>query len=374
MLSKENSLLQVLIYSRKEADSYQGLFEICPHALAQQSVHWADIISPLSPDTPYFLVVCNIKDQQVFGGLVLYHYEGKFGGILTSVPHAGPLGGILCPRDLDGTLKKQVYSSLVDCALQLADKLKCISLTIITNPFLDDAELYKTRLNPDYILNNFCQVNNLSNIFNDSGRYNVGHSNYNSNINKSLSKASKNGVIIEWAHSNDFELWYSIHLKRHTELGALPLPRPLLENIISVLNPFKMGNLAIVKINDHIVGGCIFIWNKEIADFYIISSDSDYMKCGINHAVIDFAIRYFHSIGIKWFNWQSSQRNSGVYIFKKRWGSEEKPYQFLTWIFSGFEKVLSTSVEEISKAYQWHYVAPFEAIKNKLNNGVFNKN
>jgi hypothetical protein len=51
----------------------------------------------------------------------------------------------------------------------------------------------------------------------------------------------------------------------------------------------------------------------------------------------------------------------------------EKSYQFLTWTFDGFQNIFSYNFEDIPREYKWHYVAPFEAIKNRAQKGIFNK-
>jgi lipid II:glycine glycyltransferase (peptidoglycan interpeptide bridge formation enzyme) len=257
----------------------------------------------------------------------------------------------------------------------LARDLNCISLTIITNPFLSDAEFYSQPVHPDYIFNNFCQIIDLHNLFPENDSYYSEKSGYtiDRNVRRNLKKASENNVTVEWATEADFEEWYSIHVKRHTELGAEPLPRTLLTNILDILSQFNMAGLVVAKLNNRIAGGCIFVWNKEVADAYILSSDSDYTEYGINHAITDFAVRYFHEKGFRWFNWQGCKRDSGVYRFKQSWGGMEKSYQFLTWTFDGFQNIFSYNFEDIPREYKWHYVAPFEAIKNRAQKGVFNK-
>jgi hypothetical protein len=97
------------------------------------------------------------------------------------------------------------------------------------------------------------------------------------------------------------------------------------------------------------------------------------LKLGVNYAVTDFALRHFAKSGKRWFNFQSSNKGSGVYEFKKRWGSKDLYHQFLTWSFPGFEKIFTEGIDNIAKAYQWHYVAPFEAIEKRLSNGSFEK-
>lgn len=365
--------LQVVTLERSEAKPYGQLFEECPHGLAQQSMHYSDVLSAISPDEPIFLVVRNNEDQSIIAGLPLYHFQGELGGILSSVPHAGPLGGILCRKGMAPDSVKEVYEVLTAKAIQIAEALGCISLSIITNPFIDDAKLYKVATPPEYVLKNYCQVIDLDTIFDNSGNYITGKSSHNNHIRRNLSKARDRGVNIQWAGERDFDTWYGIHTARHSDLGAIPLPKPLLEGIISVLGQVGMGGLALTKIDGRIVGGSIYMWNKEVADAFMPSGETKYLKYGINYAVNDFAIRYFKKFGIRWFNWQSSNRDSGVYDFKNRWGSKERYYQFLTWTFHGFEKVFDAGTERVSKAYRWHYVAPFEAISKRLPSGEFEK-
>lgn len=365
--------MKVDVSERPEAVSYGQIFKECPYAFAQQSLQWADVIAPISPDRSYFLIVRDLDNDIILGGIPLYYFNGESGSILTSVPHAGPLGGCVSRQDLADSLRRAVYRLLVEKAIDLARELRCISLSIITNPFLQDSGFYNEPIQPNYIFNNFTQVIDLKNMFTASGRYNTGRARYNNHINKNLAKAKDAGISVRWGDKGDFEFWYGIHCKRHAELGQAPLPKQLLEGILSIMQPAGMGGLAVTKIKDKIIGGCYYIWNKKIADAFIMSGDSDYFEYGINHAVTDFALRYFSKHGLEWFNWQSCKKPSGVYNFKERWGSQERNYQFLTWTFQGFNKIFTEGVEIVSKLYQWHYVAPFEAIEKKLSHGVFDK-
>lgn len=368
-----NSPYQIEVLERARAAPYAQLFHECSNGLAQQSVEWSDVIAPISPDKPYYLVVRNISDQSIIAGLPLYYFKGQLGGILTSVPHAGSLGGIICRDKLGAVTAQEIYQALTKRATQMAEALGCIALTIITHPFLDDAGLYWDTTPPSYVLNNFCQVIDLESILDDSGSYNTGKSSYNSHIRRNLSKAYDAGVTVQWGEEQDFHHWYEIHRKRHSQLGALPLPKSLLEGVVTKMKTADLGGLAVAKMKGKIIGGCAYIWNKKVVDVYMPSGDSQYLNYGINYVAIDFGLRQFAKLGLKWFNWQSCPRNSGVYDFKKRWGSAERAYQFLTWTFPGFEKVLDADVTTVSRAYQWHYVAPFEAIEKKVTHGEFEK-
>ncbi len=365
--------LTIEILRRADAAPYAELFASCPEAFVQLSLQWADVIAPISPDEPYFIVARDPSMGDILGGMPLYHFCAPLGGVLTSVPHAGPLGGVVTHSRMPLALKKEVYGALRGAALGLAEELGCVSVTIITNPFTDDAALYTESSPPDYTFNNFTQAIDITDIFKADGSYNTGKSRYNNHINKNLAKAGRAGLSVEWAVEADFDSWYDIHLKRHAELSALPLPKPLLKGILEGMAPAGMGGLAVVRCGERVVGGCFYIWNRVVADAFIMSGDSAYFDHGINHIVTDFALREFKGKGLRLFNWQSCKRPSGVYDFKVRWGSREYDYAFLTWTLPGFDRVLRAGTEEVSKGYAWHYVAPFEAIERGLKSGVFDK-
>lgn len=368
-----SSDFKVEVLSKEEAGPYGELTVRCPHTLAQQTLEWSEVISPLSPDTPWFLVAKGAAGA-VVAGLPLYHFKGPLGGVLTSVPHAGPLGGVLSIDTLTPEEKKSVYELLIGEALVLAEKLDCVSLTIITNPFDEETPLYQGAKEPNYIFNNFTQAIDLESLYTESGAYNTGKSRWNNHVNKNLGKARRAGLTVDWGDESDFKLWYNeIHCKRHAELGAEPLPEDLLSSVLKVMAPAKKGGLAVVRKEDRIVGGCFYIWGEVIADAFIMSADSDYFELGANHALTDFSARYFHSLGIKWFNWQSCKRDSGVFRFKRRWGSTEFTYRFLTWTLPGFDRPLEAGVKTVAEGYPWHYVAPFEALEGAHKSGTFDK-
>jgi hypothetical protein len=64
--------------------------------------------------------------------------------------------------------------------------------------------------------------------------------------------------------------------------------------------------------------------------------------------------------GVERFNWQSSpSRESGVYIFKKRWGAIEGQHVILTKVFTDAEVFTSRPLEQIRAAYGHHFVLPY---------------
>jgi hypothetical protein len=359
-------------FSRDKASEYEELYSRCPHALVQQSTVWSDVVCSSIPDTPYFGVAYDVGNNAV-AGLPMYHFDGPLGGILTSVPHAGPLGGIFHLNRLDTEERKAVYSILTGSMLDLAAKLGCVSCTVISNPFKPDAEMYGLLRKPEYVFKNFCQAVSVSDAFTKEGRFDAHCADYNQNIHYRVGLASRRGYFIRNAGMESFDEWYAIHVERHTKIGAAPLPRSLLAAMVEMLCKKNMGGLIVAVKNSRITGGFINIWNADVADAYMMSSSGEALKDGANWAMTEYSIKEASVSGRQWYNFQSSGRNSGVYDFKRRFGAKELEYFFLTWTLPGFDRMLKSGAEEIAVHYKWHYAVPFAAIKAGVAHGFYEK-
>src|SRR5262245_5451084 len=141
---------------------YDALFADCPHAFIQQSTAWAEAIAALGPDQPLFLMA--VREGAAVGGLPLYLFQGPAGSILTSVPQAGPLGGVFVRR---GEPAEPVYAALLERAERIAREQRCLAFTVITSPFADDLALYERHLRPDLLLENFTQAVSLERVIRD---------------------------------------------------------------------------------------------------------------------------------------------------------------------------------------------------------------
>lgn len=359
----------VEIFTRDQASAYHAIFDDGHLALEQQSLAWADVISPLGPDQAFFFVAFD-NAKQALAGLPLYLFQSPLGAILTSVPQAGPLGGVVLRQGLRESAKQPLYAALVRKMVAFAQEQKCIASTIITHPFLRDRDFYLD-VPPAYHFENFTQAIRLGDVFADGDRINAGSSKNNTRIRRNLARAREAGITIDWGTPADFDSWYEIHQQRHTELGATPLPKAFLKVILE--RDSNHAGLLIARRNTELIGGCVYVWSKKVVDVFMLSSRSEFLDSGVNYAISAAAIQHFERRRFEWFNWQSSQRNSGVYDFKKQWGSEEYPYWFLTWTYPGFEPILERSVTETAAFFPWHYLAPYEALNERKAGGFFKK-
>jgi CelD/BcsL family acetyltransferase involved in cellulose biosynthesis len=337
---------------------YDELFAACPGALIQQSTWWAEVIQKLGPDRPIFLL-CQ-RNGEALGGLPLYLYHGSCGNLLTSVPQAGPLGGVFLRPELAAADVDAAYAALIRRAVEIAERWQTIALTIITHPFEDDLALYQRYLEPHYTFENFTQYIPVESAV-VAGSIQMRDSKTRNHLQRNLRRAAEAGLATTTeATDEEFCQWYKIHCQRHSEIGVQPLDRRLLANIRSILAPRGKGRFILVKHGNTIASGALFISHGRVADVFMISLNTEFESHAPNWLNITAALHWAAEVGIPILNWQSSpNRASGVYGFKRQWGSLERPFYFVTRLFRPAAEIRELGRERLRQEFPGHYVVPF---------------
>jgi hypothetical protein len=363
--------MQAIAFDLSEAENharYDRLFESCAQAFIQQSASWAEIIRDLSPDRPIFLLA--LDGDEPVGGLPLYLYESEPGPIITSVPHAGPLGGVFCLPGLD---PDPIYAALLAKADAVARDNRCLALSIITNPMADDIDHYRRHLHPTVTFENFTQVVPLEVAVRD-GQFCL-PDNDERNPGRTIRKAEAAGLVPVLAtEDQQFEAWYAVHRQRHGELGLQPLSESLLHRIWRDLGRENKAFLQLVMSGEEIATGCLFIHHRDVCDAFIMSMASKFSKAAPNYLLTKAALLEMARRGIKTFNWQSSaRRGDGVYNFKKQWGSREERYFFVTRTYCPDATILALGKEGARRHYPDHFLVPFAAFDGGSIAGAYAK-
>jgi hypothetical protein len=146
-----------------------GLFESFSAKIsllsAQNGVNWRNLICDIKQDEAYFVVAR--QNGEITGALPLYLFKNKCGNVFTTNPWNTISGIILSKHNLSE--QHQISEALLDYSILLAHEMDCSTLTINTNPFIDDDYSLYSSLNPEYILENFVQYIEINEIFNENG-------------------------------------------------------------------------------------------------------------------------------------------------------------------------------------------------------------
>ena len=101
--------------------------------------------------------------------------------------------------------------------------------------------------------------------------------------------------------------------------------------------------------DERMIGGLIFLLSPSTASYWVPGSLHNERSNQPGTALLDHGIREAQSLGLHFWNWESSpSRESGVYAFKKKWGSTERSYRIYVVSFEGLDRMRAYS---LSKGY-----------------------
>lgn len=356
-----------------ERRRYDELFERCPDAFIQQSTWWAEVIAPLGPDTPIFLLA--LDGDTPVAGLPLYLYRHNLGNVLISVPQAGPLGGVFCAPEMSAERAIACRLALLTEAVDRAQRHDCLALSLLTDPFHDRREEYQSAVAADYTFENFTQWIDLRTHFSPEGRVLLADYNRRSNLSRNLAKARAAGLRVRLSEDpGEQEKLYQVHLKRHAELGANPLDQRLLQNIARILVPRGKAFFLLVEAESQLASWGVYVHHRNVLDVLRLNMDSAFAASCPNFLNTDESLRIARSRGVIRYNWQSSpSRESGVYRYKQQWGSGESLYYYLTRLFCPPDRLAQLGVETLRGEYPLHFIIPYAAAENDFRPGFYRK-
>lgn len=333
------------------------LLDACGSSFAQQTPSWRDVILGAGTDEPAWLG-CR-RAGKLVGLLPGFRFEGPLGAILTSVPHAGPLGGVACR---DGNDRAPIYEALFNAYVALARELGCALATVISNPFATDGELYERFLRPEFALRNTLLALDLSQDIDPLGAPAAASATVRRNLRRARSGSIE--IDAEQSYANVKE-WSAIHANRHREIGATPLPEALFLGALEHMVPRDRARFFFVRVRatGEMASGGLYLRHGAVTDAFMPSMDGRFAELRPNYLLAAHTIEWARQAGCRYYNWQGSPPDSGVERFKRQWGSQEHFYSFFTRVTGDAARFRSATVRELVKGYRWHYALPYDQVR-----------
>jgi CelD/BcsL family acetyltransferase involved in cellulose biosynthesis len=335
-----------------------AFFAGSPASVAQQTVGWRNVISAIGADEPMFLACRERAGGAIAGVLPAYRFAGPLGAVLNSCPQAGPLGGVACRAGADA---EAVSTKLLEAFVALAVETRCATATVITNPFVPDRATCERAMAPDFVLENRCQALDLREDLDERDMPRA----KSDNLRRNIRVATSGALIVDGEQTlESVGAWYEIHAERHRAIGAVPLPRAMFAAALEHMVPRGSARFFFIRRADDgaMVAGGFYVCHGAVVDALMPSMSGDAGDLAPNYLLALHSMRWARRGGFRWYNWQGSPPGSGVERFKRQWGSRDVPYAFLTKVTGDVEPFRRSTVAEVSSAYRWHFVLPYDRI------------
>ena len=293
----------------------------------------------------------------LIGVLPAFTKRSEIGTAYCSLPFFGPNAGVLCHRS---SQEEEIHRSLINELLAHARDDDAISCSIYT-PFLSPEPFnnyYRKYCRDAVSIEKFTQYNPL-----------VGEPNWPSKKKWDIRKAYQQGIEVSSKHDDaHLDTVYEIYKTQCLSRGIPLKPRECLNHLTAdcVLNKYSKIYYALHE--GRVVGALLTVYSSVVASYYLPCCLPDYISKQVNTLLLDVAIREAHAMGISFWNWEaSSDRQSGVYKFKRRWGATDELYNIYVTPFKPHSFYASVGAHAISEHFPNFYVYPFHLIDKLAN-------
>src|SRR6185437_6353217 len=156
------------------------------------------------------------------------------------------------------------------------------------------------------------------------------------------------------------EILYAIYNQNCIEYGIPIKPRKCIDGLTRSDLIGKYTNVYFAVHDGKIIGGLLILWSPQTASYYLSCSLADFRSLQPGVLLIHHALQDVKKRGIRFWNWEGSpSRDSGVYRFKKKWGSVEIPYKIYVQPFKPLEAFQRIGKENLANNFPFYFVYPF---------------
>lgn len=286
---------------------------------------------------------------ELVGVLPAFAIQSESGTAYSSLPFFGPNAGVLTPA---GEQTGGVQAALLSALLERARRDDALSCSVYT-PFLDeDFRPYDAALPAAQIVEKFTQYLDLETTT------------WSSAIAYDLRKGKRLGVeISKEVSAQRVDQFYELYRLNCVEYGIPIKPKSCVELLFGKNNLGKHSDAYFAFRDGEMIGGLLMVWSSLTASYYIPCTLPSARTLQPGTLLIDGAAQEARQRGIRYWNWEASpSRESGVFQFKKKWGSTEGCYRIYVQAFKSAEVLRALGRATIERDFPFYFVYPFDRL------------
>jgi len=300
------------------------------------------------------------RNGEIVGMLPFMEKDGELGPVFNSLAYYGSNGGVIQDRQDD-----KAKSELISAFYSMAAEANCVSATIITNPLEKDWEFYHKHTGYDLLDERIGQITHfpenispedLMTLVQDPRPRNIRH-------------AMREGVIVESSQDNEaIDFLYTTHVANMDAISGLSKKRGFFDLIPKIMTKNEWKIYVAKHQNQSVAALLVFYFNRTVEYFTPVVLEA-YRNIQALPLVIYRAMQDMVAAGCKNWNWGGTWLSqTGVYNFKKRWGTTDYPYYYYTRIYNNTVK--RQTKETLLEMYPGFYVIPFEKLAGNRKQAV----
>lgn len=292
-------------------------------------------------------IVATDGDSGIVGALPLLAIDGPYGKVLNSLPFYGSNGGIMAQHEL-------AAAALVSAYNQIVAEPGVAASTLVTNP-LDEVDYSSLKFDlTDERIGQFTSLR-----FADHHAEHLMASFHHKTRNM-IRKAERLQVTV----SPEIEMLdyvEDIHRENMLQIGGLAKPHRFFDLIPTYFRPALDYKVYVGRLDSEPVAALLVFYFNRTVEYFTPVVMEKYRETQALSAVIFKAMCDASRDGYHWWNWGGTWKSQeGVYRFKKRWGTQDKPYHYLVRLLN--KQLFELEGATVLRTYPFFYVLPFSAL------------
>jgi hypothetical protein len=344
-------MIEIAVHHLNELPELDEYVSESPTSLIYGTSHFIGLISKHLDATAYWIIARN--QQGIRAVLPAVYRDGPAGGVLNSLPYYGSNGGII-QVEVDEVAKAKV----IEHFYRFAEDLGCVSATIITNPLLQDSGFYEEHTKFDLRDQRIGQFTPLSSVKHPDDLMSI----FDDPRPRNIRRAIKEGVRVASDHSQEsLNFLYETHFANITAIGGLPKERSFFDDLLEIL-PKNTWTIYTAYLDEARIAALLVMYFNNTVEYFTPAVVESFRSVQPLSLIIYKAMQDFMGMGYSNWNWGGTWLSqTGVYDFKKRWGTKDLPYYYYTRLFN--RQILKSSKEELSRNYKGFFVLPYSSLE-----------
>ncbi len=352
-------MLTIKLLDKGSEELYTSFLEVTRASLFWHSLKYRNFLREIlsSSEDNYFLAMKEDKIVGVLPSFLKRLSDGR--GILNSLPFFGSHGSFLISDKIkEGLEKEAIKKALLDALMEKALQKKSITLTIVDNFQSVETSFYESYFNCKPADRRIGQLTDMSLAPNseiEAGLMEKFHSKTRNMVRKGL----KSGFQIACDESQQaMETLYALHSQNMSDVGGKEKPYSVFSAIQKLFKPESDYRIYVAKREGEVAAMMLVFYYKEYCEYFTPVIDKKFRSDQPLSALIFQAMQDCIKRGIRFWNWGGTwESQDGVYLFKKRWGAEDYPYEYYNVVLE--DKYLRDNFDSVIEKAQFFYIAPF---------------
>jgi len=314
--------------------------------LAYHYPFYRDMLEKLGVGRPIYLGLR--RSGKLCGYMPAFQKHSASGSVVCSLPFFGPNAGVLCASQD----RSEAHPMLLQELLRLASEAGALSCSVYTPFLFNEFGLYESSFGDAVVVDKFTQYLDLST------------SQWSGEIDRKVRRAQRASVHVTSEVTGErLASFYAIYRQNCADYGIPPKPWECIEFLTSERVRGRFSQIYFATMENRVIAALLVLFSPTTASYYIPCSLEDYRSHQPGTLLVDHAARDARTRGLKYWNWESSpSRDSGVYTFKKRWGSKEEEYRVYVKTFQPEEKIKALGRARIAQDFPYYFVWPFDRL------------